>query len=185
MSEHDITEIERVKREADLLYSKETVDAAVVAMATRITTRLRGTQPLLLVTMTGGIVPAALLLPYLDFPLQVDYLHVTRYGSATTGGALNWIRRPPSNIAGRTVLIVDDLLDHGLTLQAAVDECNSLRATEVLTAVLVVKEMATRAGLKHTDFHALTTPNRYLFGYGMDYKTYWRNGPGIYAVRGL
>lgn len=185
MSDPDRAEIEQVKREADLLYSKAQVDAAVATMAATITARLSGEQPVLLVTMTGGLVPAAMLLPLLDFPLQVDYLHLTRYGHATTGAALQWIRRPPATIRGRTVLLVDDLLDHGLTLAAAANECRAAGAVQILTAVLVVKEMATRAGLQRTDFHALSTPNRYLFGYGMDYKTYWRNGPGIYAVRGL
>ncbi|MGH8595968.1 MAG: hypoxanthine-guanine phosphoribosyltransferase [Gammaproteobacteria bacterium] len=185
MSEPDRAEIERVKREADLLYPKSAVDTAVARMAGAITARLEHARPILLVTMTGGIVPAALLLPHLDFPLQVDYLHLTRYGNATSGGEIEWIRRPSSAVTGRSVLIVDDLLDHGLTLQTAVQECFTQGAEAVLTAVLVVKEIAARPGLQQTDFFALTTPDRYLFGYGMDYKTYWRNGPGIYAVRGM
>jgi hypoxanthine phosphoribosyltransferase len=176
-------ELEQVKRDADLLYSKHEIDAAVVKMAAAITARLQHANPLLLVTMTGGLVPAALLLPHLEFPLQMDYLHLTRYGSATTGREIQWVRQPPAAIANRTVLLVDDLLDHGLTLQAACEACRAHGAAEVLTAVLVVKEIHERPGLRETDFHALTTPDRYLFGYGMDYKTYWRNGPGIYAVR--
>ena len=178
-------EVLKVRAEAVCLYNVAEIEAAVSRMAATITTRLAGTEPLLLVAMTGGLVPAALLLPHLEFPLQVDYLHATRYGRATTGGQLEWIRRPPASVAGRTVLLVDDLLDHGLTLQAAADECRAMHAAEVLTAVLVVKDIADRPGLKTTDFHALTTPDRYLFGYGMDYKSFWRNSPGIYAVKGL
>ena len=181
----DLREVHDVKREADLLYDSAQIDRAVDRMASAITARLAHSTPLLLVTMTGGLVPSALLLARLDFPLQVDYIHLTRYGHATAGGELQWIRRPPSTVAGRVVLVVDDLLDHGLTLQAAVDECTRLGAAEVLTAVLVIKDIAARPGLPTTDFHALTTPDRYLFGYGMDYKTYWRNGPGIYAVKGI
>jgi len=153
-------------------------------MAMRITVRLRTAAPVLLATMTGGLVPTALLLPHLDFPLEVDYLHITRYGTALSGGGIAWIRRPPAAISGRTVLLVDDLLDRGITLQAAVEECLQQGAREVLTAVLIHKEMASRPGLARTDFHALSTPDRYLFGYGMDYKGWWRNGPGIYAVQG-
>lgn len=184
MTDSDLEDIRRARAEADLLYSREQIDAAVQAMGDRITARLGGDLPLLLVTMTGGLVPAALLLPHLDFPLQLDYIHLTRYGNALSGGEINWLKRPPSHVAGRAVLIIDDLLDLGLTLQCAVEECERLGAREVLTAVLVHKEVADRPGLRQTDFHAVSTPDRYLFGYGMDYKSWWRNGPGIYAVRG-
>lgn len=178
-------DIQRTRDEADCLYTGADVAAAADRMATAITARLRDSNPLLLVTMTGGLVPAALLLARLDFPLQVDYLHLTRYGAATSGGAIEWRRRPSASVAGRTVLLVDDLLDHGLTLAAAVEELKAEGALEVLTAVLVVKRIEQRPGLRHVDFHALETPDRYLFGAGMDYKTYWRNCAGIYAVKGL
>src|SRR5690606_3740870 len=121
------------------------------------TARLGDRRPLLLCAMTGGIVPTAMLLTRIGFPLQVDYLHVTRYGNATTGGARQWVKRPPASLRGRVVLLVDDLLDRGVTLAAAVDACRDLGAAEVFTAVLVVKELPTRPGLQRTDFHALTT----------------------------
>lgn len=184
MSGTDLDDIQRARAEADLLYSREEIDDAVRAMGGRISARLGGAQPLLLVTMTGGLVPAALLLPHLDFPLQLDYIHLTRYGKALQGGEIQWLKRPPAEVTGRSVLIIDDLLDLGITLQSAVEECQRLGAREVLTAVLVHKEVADRPGLSQTDFHAVRTPDRYLFGYGMDYKSWWRNGPGIYAVRG-
>lgn len=177
-------DIRRTRSEADCLYTGEEVAAAVDRMAVTIAARLRDENPLLLVTMTGGLVPAAMLLARLDFPLQVDYIHLTRYGTATSGGQIEWRRRPSASVAGRTVLLVDDLLDHGLTLAAAVDALRAEGAREVLTAVLVVKRIDARPGLAGVDFHALETPDRYLFGAGMDYKTYWRNCAGIYAVKG-
>ncbi len=183
MSDPTPTELATVRAEADRLFSPPEIEAAVRRMAAAITARLAAAHPLLLVTMTGGLVPAALLLPHLDFPLQVDYLHLTRYGTKISGGGLEWIREPPAQVRGRSVLLIDDLLDQGLTLAAATAACTARGAHEVLTAVLIRKEMATRPGLTQTDFHALSTPDRYLFGYGMDYKTWWRNGPGIYAVK--
>ena len=132
--------------------------------------------------MSGGLVPLSMLLTRLEFPLQVDYAHLTRYGSSTAGGELRWLRRPPEAVRGRTVLVVDDLLDHGITLSAVVEACRALGAAEVLTAVLVTKQVHDRSGLARTDFSALTVPDEYLFGYGMDYKTWLRNAPGIYAV---
>lgn len=186
MSTHGPTreEISTVRARADCLWTREQLEIACDSMALAITEQLADANPLLLVVMTGGLVPAAMLLPRLEFPLQVDYIHLTRYGAATVGGNIEWIRRPPTQVAGRTVLLVDDLLDHGLTLQAAVRECELLGARSVLTAVLAVKQMDARAGLSRVDFHAVETPDRYLFGYGMDYKSWWRNGAGIFAVEG-
>lgn len=183
MSGPSEAEIAQVRAEADCLYTPLEIERACDAMAAAITARIGRARPLLLAAMTGGMVPTAMLLSRLDFPLQVDYIHLTRYGSATAGGEIEWIRRPPKRVRGRVVLLIDDLLDRGLTLAAAVAECRRLGAREVLTAVLIVKSIPDRPGLQDCDFFGLVTPDRYLFGYGMDYKTYWRNGPGIFATK--
>ncbi len=175
-------DLDAVREQARCLADMATVDAACDRMAVEITEKLSQTDPLLLGVMNGGLVPMAMLLRRLEFPLQVDYTHVTRYGMRTTGGELRWIRRPPESVRGRTVLVVDDLLDHGITLGAVVDACHELGAAEVLTAVLVTKQVKERAGLASTDFSALTLPDEYLFGYGMDYHTYLRNAQGIFAA---
>ena len=151
-------------------------------MAAQITADLADANPLVLGIMTGGVTPLAMLLQRMDFPLQVDYAHLTRYGPNTSGGEMHWVKRPPATVSGRTVLIVDDILDHGITLAALVAECERLGAARVLTAVLVTKIMASRGGLACADYSALSLPDVYLFGYGMDYKTYLRNAPGIFAV---
>lgn len=175
-------ELERVKAGARCLADPAAVEQAVDRMAIEITEKLSQADPLLLGVMTGGLVPLAMLLRRLEFPLQIDYVHLTRYGMRTTGGELRWVKRPPEQVRGRTVLVVDDLLDHGITLGAIVEACTALGAAKVLTAVLVTKQVRQRAGLARTDFSGLSLPDEYLFGYGMDYKTYLRNAPGIYAV---
>lgn len=175
-------DLESVRRTARCLADAATVDAGCDRMAIEITEKLSPANPLLLGVMNGGIVPLAMLLRRLEFPLQIEYTHVTRYGMRTTGGELRWIKRPPETVRDRTVLIVDDLLDHGITLQAVADACYELGAAEVMTAVLVTKQVEQRAGLQQTNFSALTLPDEYLFGYGMDYKSYLRNVPGIFAV---
>lgn len=134
-------EILDVRANAERLYDMATVEHAVDRMAASITAALHDKNPLLLTVMTGGIVPAGMLLQRLDFPLQLDYIHVSRYGDKTTGGDIDWVRPPPAGIEGRTVLLVDDLLDHGLTLQAAAERCLEHGAATVLTAVLFVKQI--------------------------------------------
>lgn len=176
-------ELSEVRANARRLAAPEEINAAVDRMARAITENLSQTNPLLLAIMTGGVVPLTMLLQRLEFPLQVDYTHLTRYGMDTTGGELRWIKKPPEAVKGRTVLVIDDVLDRGLTLAAVVGECERLGAAEVLTAVLVSKDVSKRAGLESTDFSGLVLPDEYLFGFGMDYKTYLRNAAGIFAVK--
>jgi hypoxanthine phosphoribosyltransferase len=175
-------ELAAVRANARCLASLADIRLACDAQAQEITLSLRDANPILLCVMTGGAVPLAMLLERLDFPLQVDYVHLTRYGLETSGGAITWIKRPPASVRNRTVLVVDDILDHGITLAALIEECRAMGAAKVLSAVLVTKTIADRAGLQRADFSALTLPDAYLFGCGMDYKSYLRNAPGIFAV---
>lgn len=179
----DITEIERVRSESDCLYTGAEIEAAVKNMAAGIHGHLADHNPLVLSVLIGGLIPTAWLLAHFDFPLQLDYVHATRYRNRTRGGELHWLRAPPADIRGRHVLIVDDILDQGHTLAAIVQACHAAGAAEVITAVLVDKRVKRDEGLPKADFSGVTVPNRYVFGCGMDYKGYLRNLAGIYAVR--
>jgi len=178
-------EITRIQAEADLLYSSEEVEAAIKKMAGEITVELKDKNPLVLCLMIGGVITTGKLLPLLDFPLQVEYVHATRYQGDTSGGRLHWIRKPTISLQERHVLIVDDILDEGTTLTAMIEECERHQAKIIQTAVLADKQLNRERNFKKADFTGLTVPNRYVFGYGMDYKEYLRNAPGIYAVKGL
>jgi hypoxanthine phosphoribosyltransferase len=171
-------------RHADCLFSPEEVEAAICRLAAAITARLEAADPLVLCVMHGGLITTGRVLPKLHFPLECGYVHATRYGHEQSGGILDWKVRPGEELCGRSVLLVDDILDEGRTLSAIIDYCFQCGAKEVLTAVLVHKEHDRKsAGLRNADFTGLISPDRFLFGCGMDYKGYWRNAPGIYAVR--
>ncbi|MEJ2643663.1 MAG: hypoxanthine-guanine phosphoribosyltransferase [Gammaproteobacteria bacterium] len=178
-------QVRTVLAEADRLYTAAEVDAALDRMAARITQSLGDRNPIVLCVMTGGLVPAGQLITRLDFPLQLDYLHATRYRGDTRGGTLHWITRPTFDLKGRSVLVVDDILDEGLTLSAILDFCREQGAREVYSAVLVDKHHDRRPEPIHADFVGVEVGDRYVFGYGMDYKGYLRNAAGIFAVRGL
>lgn len=179
-------ELERVMAEAECLADEATVHAALDRMAAAISERLADALPVVLTVMTGAVIPAGLLLARLRFPLETDYVHATRYRGATTGAELHWLARPSRSLAGRTVLVVDDILDTGLTLAAIVDWCREQGAAAVHTAVLCEKPAAREpGGLASADFTGLQLPNRYVFGFGLDYQEFLRNAPGIYAVKGL
>lgn len=166
---------------ADLIVSATQIEAAVARMAGDITRRLGDAMPLVLAVMGGAVVFAGQLLPRLRFPLEFDFLHVTRYGDATRGGAIQWLVKPRTSIAGRTVLVLDDILDEGVTLSAIRDGLLTDGAGEVLCAVFADKDIGRPKPIS-ADFIGVTLPNRYVFGYGMDVRGAWRNLPAIYAL---
>ena len=178
----DIKEARDILAGAELIYSAETVATAVSRVATEITEKLGESNPLLLCVMSGGVPFAGQLMTQLQFPLDFDYMHVTRYGQETSGGALSWRSAPWTPVKGRTVLILDDILDEGLTLAAIVERMKELGATACYTAVATDKLNGKQKPIK-ADFVALTVPDRFVFGYGMDVRGKWRNLPAIYAMK--
>lgn len=179
-------QLNTVMDEADLLKSKEEVEAALDSLAADITARLADKMPVVYSIMNGGLVVAGQLLTRLKFPLEQGYMHATRYRGETSAQAdLQWQAPPSVPMDGRTVLIIDDIFDEGYTLEAVVEACKAQGAAEVLTAVLVDKQHDRKAPGMKVDFVGLEVEDRYVFGFGMDYRGYWRNAPGIYAVKGL
>lgn len=173
----------RVLNDAECLYAASEVEQALDSLAASITRELGDQDPLLLVVMTGGFIFAGQLLTRLDFPLQVDYLHATRYHSGTIGHDVQWRARPKLSLQGRHVLVLDDILDEGHTLAAVLEDCRQAGAATVRCAVLVEKHHERKFGGIHADFVGLDVEDKYVFGYGLDYHEYLRNVPGIYAVR--
>lgn len=167
---------------ADCLHDAATVLFALDRMSDEITAELGSSDPLVVTVLQGGLVPAGMLLPRLNFPLQMDYLHATRYAGGTRGGEIQWIARPVQSLAGRIVLLVDDIYDEGHTLMAIVRACEAAGARRVYSAVLLDKQHGRKAAYR-PDFIGLPVADRYVFGMGMDYREYLRNAPGIYAVR--
>lgn len=168
--------------EAELIHDEATVQTAMQQVAAAIRQRLAESYPLVLCVMTGGVVFCGQLLTRLDFPLDFDYLHATRYGPETQGGKISWRTAPWTSVKGRTVLVVDDILDEGVTLAAVKESLFRLGATEVLTAVFADKENGKKKPLT-ADFVGLTVPDRFVFGFGMDTGGAWRNLPAIYAKK--
>lgn len=167
-------------QKADRLYAPADVEAALDRMGREIERELAAADPLLVCIMTGGVVPFGKLIPRLQFPFEIDYVHATRYGDKLRGGELHWRVPPSQNPAGRTVLLVDDILDEGETLAAIEARYRAEGARAVYKAVLVVKQRQRSADVA-VEFRGLDVPDRYVFGYGMDYKGYLRNAPGIFA----
>lgn len=167
---------------SDVVASAADVEAAVQRVATEIQQRFLDRYPLVLVVMGGAVVFAGQLLPLLRLPLDLDYIHVTRYGAATTGGGVQWRVEPPGNVRGRAVLVLDDILDGGHTMSAIRDRVLELGAESFHCAVLVEKILKQAKPLA-ADFVGLRIPDRFVFGCGMDAKGFWRNLPEIRAMQ--
>ena len=154
---------------------------AINRLGIEITQALATATPVVICVMGGGVVFAGQLLTQLNFPLELDYVHASRYQNKTIGLTLNWQALPKLDLSGRTVLIVDDILDEGITLLAIQKKCLALGAKQVLSAVLVEKTLGHTKPIR-ADFVGLMVPNRYVFGYGMDAYGWWRNLSSIYAL---
>jgi len=166
----------------DCLVSAEEMQAAYARLAREINAALADRLPVVMPLMNGGLVSAGQMLTQLDFPLELSYLHATRYRGATMGGALKWLAQPDIELAGRDVLLVDDILDEGYTLAAVREWCLEAGAALVWIAVATEKQHDRKVPGLRADFTGLTVPDRYIFGEGMDYHGYFRNLSGIHAL---
>ena len=173
----------KVLKDAKLLYNNIEINKIIDDIGKAITNELETSNPIIMPVMIGGLIFAGQLIPKLDFPLRIDYVHATRYSGDTHGGELNWLKKPNKSLSNETILLIDDILDEGITLSEIIKYCYSKGAKKVFSAVLVEKILDHKKPIENIDFVGFTVPNIYVFGYGMDYYEYHRNAAGIYAVR--
>ncbi|MDO5639101.1 MAG: hypoxanthine-guanine phosphoribosyltransferase [Neisseria sp.] len=167
---------------AELLFSESECRDALHTLADRLSADLGDKYPLLLPVMGGAVVFTGQLLPLLRFPLDFDYVHVSRYGDKLEGGNFNWLRMPePSNIKGRHVVVLDDILDEGHTMAAIKEKLLEMGAASCSAAVFANKLIDKPKPIE-ADYVGIDVPNRYVFGYGMDAAGAWRNLGAVYAL---
>jgi hypoxanthine phosphoribosyltransferase len=182
----DYTRARELLARAEELVSPDTVQAAVRKVAEVLNRRFdnddAGTFPLVLGVMGGAVVFTGSLLPQLSFPLEFDYIHVTRYGDQDRGGEVVWKVIPRQNVAGRVIIVLDDILDEGETLAHVKQRLLDMGAAEVILAVFADKDLG-RAKPVQADIVGLSIPNKFVVGFGMDAHGYWRNLPGLWVIR--
>ncbi|MEH6504294.1 MAG: hypoxanthine-guanine phosphoribosyltransferase [Cycloclasticus sp.] len=175
-----LREINCVMEHSECLLDEVGVEAMFNRLSTEISACCEQQNPLILCVMTGAVVAVGMLLPRLNFPLEVDYIHATRYQGQLVGEELVWRQLPITSLKNRTVIIVDDVLDEGVTMAKLQEYCMAEGAKRCYTAVLVDKAIQKEKPIK-ADFVGFQAGNDYLFGLGMDYKGYLRNANGLYA----
>jgi hypoxanthine phosphoribosyltransferase len=167
---------------AECVHDHAALEVAIARMGKAITATLEGERAVFLTVMNGGMFFAAPLALAIGCDLDFDYVHATRYGDATVGRDVRWLHHPRVKLAGRTVILADDILDEGYTLAALREYCVAEGAKRVLVAVLCEKRHDRRVPGLQADFVGVDVPDRYVFGYGLDYFGQGRNLPGIYAL---
>ncbi|RDS80420.1 hypoxanthine-guanine phosphoribosyltransferase [Dyella monticola] len=168
---------------SDILVTRETLDAVIADIGRAIDAALDGERAVFLTVMNGALMFGGQLALSIRTDLEFDYVHATRYRGATTGNDLRWLREPVVSLTNRTVLLVDDILDEGHTLKAVRDDCLRRGARRVLIATLCRKVHDRCVQGIQSDFNGVDLPDRYVFGYGMDYYEQGRNLPAIYALK--
>lgn len=166
---------------AECICSAVVVSETLQRLAAEISADLAQSRPLVLSVMGGAVVFSGQLLPLLKFPLELDYIHATRYGNKLSGQDIEWRVLPGANVTGRSVLVLDDILDEGRTLAAVCEKVRALGAAEVRCAVFAEKDTQRPKPLR-ADYVGLRLPDRFVFGFGMDIQGWWRNLPQIYAL---
>ena len=174
-----------VLENAELVVTAQQIDQAISQLAIEINAQFVevNSPVIVLPVMNGGLILGGHLISRLEFPLVVDYLHATRYRDTTSGKDLQWKAKPQQSLKGRSLLIVDDILDEGYTLEAVLDYCKEQEVASVHTVVLIEKDHPRPKANIKCDFTGLQVEDKYVFGFGMDYKGYHRNLNAIYAVK--
>lgn len=167
---------------AELLHERSELEAIISAMGARIDKALGGERAVFLTVMNGALVFAGHLALAIHTDLEFDYVHATRYRGNTTGSQLHWLREPDVPLQDRVVLLVDDILDEGATLKAIREDCLRRGARRVLIATLCTKAHDRVVEGIVADFNGVILPDRYVFGFGMDFHEQGRNLPDIYAL---
>ena len=173
--------IQALIRKSSVIYSEIEIKTVIKNIADQVNQTIQTEDLYVLCVMNGALIFAGQLLPRLEKNIQYSYIHATRYAASLTGGPIHWLVKPPIDIEGKTVLILDDILDEGITLREIAATCLAMKAKAIYTAVLFDKEI-TKEKSYFPNFIGLKVPNRFVFGYGLDCKGLGRNLPHLYAL---
>jgi len=176
------TDIKKILSESECIYTERQINSSIEELAKKIEEKTYSLNPLIVPILDGAVMFSAVLLKHFSFPFDVDYMHLTRYRGTTVGSSLEWKKKPTMIIENRNVVIVDDIFDEGYTLSEAAQYCRNKNAKNVLTVVLALKERNRNNDNNLPDYYALKVPDRYVFGFGMDYKNNYRDLSSIYAL---
>ncbi|MBR1375854.1 MAG: hypoxanthine-guanine phosphoribosyltransferase [Cardiobacteriaceae bacterium] len=179
----DNKELEKVLAKSECLINSAEINAIYDRLAAQLNLVYAELNPIVIVVMSGGLIPAGQLLSRFSFFHRMDYLHASRYRNNVGGAQLNWKVRPTSDVTNEHILLIDDIFDEGITLKTIYEELEKLNPKTLKTCTLINKIHGHKVKNFTVDFVGTEVPDRYIYGCGMDYHGYLRHLPGIYAMK--
>ncbi|MBO4379276.1 MAG: hypoxanthine phosphoribosyltransferase [Clostridia bacterium] len=168
-----------------ILVTKEEIAEKVQELGERITRDYTGKQPIVVCILKGAVVFFTDLIREIDLPMQIDFMAISSYGSSTKStGVVKLVKDLDRDVSGRDVLVVEDIVDSGMTLSYIKSELQHRGASSVRIATLLDKPARRRVDLK-VEYSCFEIPDAFVVGYGLDYDEKYRNLPdvGILAPR--
>ena len=164
-----------------ILYTKDEIQATVKKLAAEIRQDYLGKQPILIGVLKGSFMFLADLIRLLDFPLEVEFIRLSSYSGRESSGKIKLVQGVQSIIRGRHVLVIEDIIDTGLTTAFVLDYLGKKKPASLKVCALTDKPSRRQTPV-NIDYRGLTVPNKFIVGYGMDWDERFRNLPDIYVV---
>lgn len=168
---------------ASVLITAEELHQRIRALGQQITADYRGEEPLLVGVLKGAVVFMVDLIREVDLPLDVDFMAISSYGSSTeSSGVVRILKDLDHAIEGRHVLVVEDIVDTGLTLRYIVENLRDRGPASVRICALLHKRKA-RETAPPIEYVGFEIPDQFVVGYGLDYSEIYRNLPFVAVLR--
>ncbi len=165
------------------LYSKQDLEETVARLGREITKDYQGKTPVLVAVLKGAFIFMADLVRAIEIPCTVDFMVVSSYGKSTqTSGSVKIIKDLDTNIEGKDVIIVEDILDSGITLSNLIRILNQRHPASIKICTLFDKPARHKVDIQ-VDYNGLEVPDEFIVGYGLDYAEIYRNYPEIAVLK--
>ena len=165
------------------LITKEELEATVARLGREITRDYQGKTPMMVAVLKGAFIFMADLVRQVDIPCTLDFMCVSSYGKGmSTSGQVKIIKDLDTTIEGKDVIIVEDILDSGVTLSYLMDLLRARKPASIRLCTLFDKPARHKVDI-HIDYKGMEVPNEFIVGYGLDYAEVYRNYPEIAVLK--
>ncbi len=168
-------------KEFDLYIPQDQIERAIKKVADNINRDMAGKNPLFLVVLNGAFMFAAELFKSLELECEVSFVKLSSYSGTQSTNVVRELIGLDQPVAGRNIVLVEDIVDSGLTLSYTIDKLKKLEAKSVTIATMLFKPKAFRYNYE-VEYVGIEIPNDFIIGYGLDYNEHARNLPDIYKV---
>ena len=168
-------------KEKRILFSSEEIDKRNIELGDEISKDYEGKKLVAISLLRGSFIFASDLVRNISIPVEIDFLTTSSYGDQEeTSGNVEIVTDIRSDIEGRDVLIIDDIMDSGYTMQYVIEHLKKKNPSSIKTAVMLDKPSRRKVDLK-PDYIGFSIPDVFIVGYGLNYGDYYRNIPYIFT----